>query len=149
MIPKEHERTIKVFVDGSYSRIYDKAGWGWVAVFDDFAVEEDYGVVENHLGSRNIAGELHAATRGITWAIEEGLPKIVLVHDYLGISHWANGLWKARTEIAQGYVVFMRHAMREIRITFIKIKGHSNNRWNDYADALSTKYKEEINAVES
>ena len=56
---------------------------------------------------------------------------------YEGIEKWVIGEWKAKNELAQKYVEAMNGWKKSIRISFLKITAHSNNKYNDMADALA------------
>jgi ribonuclease HI len=134
---------IYVFVDGSYSSIRESSGWGWVAVKNDEVIGEEWGVI-NSLSkdsSRNIVGELMAAQKAAAWADREHIAKIFMVHDYAGIGNWALDYWKAKTSVAKSYKENIHELMKTVRIIFEKCGGHSDIKWNDYADELTRKYQ--------
>jgi len=134
---------IEIYTDGSFSSAENKAGWGWVAVFEDLEIAAGYGSVYDEDGSRNIAGELAAVCYALVWVIENDIEEIKLYHDYIGVQHWATGHWKTKSSISKQYAELVRPAMELVDITFIKVKGHSGNKWNDYADKLAHAYMEE------
>lgn len=131
-----------VFVDGSYSSIKKSAGWGFVVIKDGKKVDEGWGVVRNlseHSSSRNIVGELTAATKAMEWVNMHDLKNVVIVADYSGIANWALGYWKASTEVAMKYLKDIGGWLH--RVTFEKVNGHSEIEWNEYADALTRRYQ--------
>jgi ribonuclease HI len=127
---------LMVYVDGSYTPKCSRSGWGWVAVQGGKILAEDFGVSKSDAESRNIDGELEATLRAIEWLKTKKL-KATIVHDYAGVSEWALGLWKAKSNIAQAYVNGIRQL--NYRVAFQKVEGHSGDRWNDYADELAKK----------
>lgn len=132
---------IYVFVDGSYSQVRLCSGWGWVAVLNGEILSEGWGVVENVKGSRNIIGELRAATESIKWAISNKKESVTLVHDYAGIGNLALGYWKGTSEVAVQYIEFIRSISDRISLKFEKVNGHCGIKWNEYADELTRRYQ--------
>jgi ribonuclease HI len=134
--------TLYFFVDGSYSGNRKMAGWGWVAVVNDDKIGEDYGIVTNEdfLSSRNIAGELQAATEAASWYVKNIYPeygKPIIVHDYAGIANWHLGYWDATKPVSVEYC--RRMCKYENYFNFEKVNGHTGDKWNDYADELTRK----------
>ena len=82
----------------------------------------------------NIVGELEATKLAIRKAREEGVKNVAIYHDLKNISLWATGEWKAKNQYTQEYVRFIEEASKEMNIYFIKVKGHSDNFYNDLAD---------------
>lgn len=52
---------------------------------------------------------------------------------------WATNKWSANNEMTQMYKDKMEKYRKEIKITFNKIKSHSNDKYNDIADLLAKK----------
>lgn len=87
--------------------------------------------------SRNITGELEASKMAVRYAITNGFKKIFIVNDYQGISSYVTGSWKPKTKESIEYTEFMNKAKEKVEIEFIKVKGHSNNKFNDMVDELA------------
>ena len=127
---------LKIYVDGSFTSKVKAAGWAYVAIKDDQIIHEDFGVVTEHLESRNITGECMAAMKAIDWLLTTG-QRAQLIHDYIGLSAWLTGDWQRNTDIANMYYIgYHRHIAL---IDFVKIKGHQGNKWNEYVDKLAGK----------
>ena len=47
------------------------------------------------------------------------------------------------------YVEFVKDIKDKIKVNFIKVKSHSNNKYNDLADELAKKKADEIAALEA
>ncbi len=86
---------------------------------------------------RNVAGELFAAAVSIKWAVENGYKSITLHHDYSGIAYWAKGEWKTNQAGTINYKKFIDDISKKINISFVKVKGHSGDKYNDMADKLA------------
>ena len=127
---------IRAYVDGTYSKKRGEAGWAFVVVDGDNHIHEEYGLVPGSADSNNIDGECYAAMHAILWMIPI-YKNAKIVHDYIGISAWLTGEYKAESSIAKKYVAMCGNLVDNI--TFVKVKGHTNNRWNEYVDKLAKK----------
>jgi len=130
---------VYMFVDGSFSSKRMVSGWGFVAIMNEQIIHQANGILtlaDTDLTSRNICGELKAATEAILWFSTAGLPgKGVVVADYSGIVSWGLGLWAAASPVAIEYVKNIKGHVDKIE--FEKCSGHSGTVWNDYADELT------------
>ena len=71
------------------------------------------------------------------YALDHGIPKIAIYHDYEGIAKWCLGLWKTNKEGTKAYKAFYEEARKEIEIRFVKVTGHSGDTYNEMADRLA------------
>ena len=134
------EDEIVAYVDGSYKKDTLEYGYGVVLILKDDIIElfgkgEDPEVAK----SRNVTGELFGSIRAISEAIKLKKKKITVFYDYQGISSWANGEWKCNLPLTIGYRDKMKEFRKEIEILFVKVKAHSNDKYNDLADHLAKK----------
>ena len=134
------EDEIIAYVDGSYKKDTLEYGYGVVLILKDDIIElfgkgEDPEVAK----SRNVTGELFGSIRAISEAIKLRKKKIIVFHDYQGISSWANGEWKCNLPLTIGYRDKIKEFRKEIEILFVKVKAHSNDKYNDLADHLAKK----------
>jgi ribonuclease HI len=138
-----------IFVDGSYMSNPNMSGWGWVAVINDEKIGEDFGIVKNKnlLVSRNISGELCATMEAADWYAKNIYPKYlkpIIVHDYTGIANWVLGYWTANKKVS---IEYCNHMFQYVDyFDFEKIDGHTNDKWNDYADKLASRGYEEFSS---
>ena len=125
---------VRAYVDGSYSKNRGTASWAYVIVKDNEIIKYDSGKVPHAPMSNNIDGECYAAMYAIHWLHENNI-EAYLVHDYMGLSAWLTGEYKAESQIAQMYV---RNCSGKIaNIKFVKVKGHTGNYWNEHVDKLA------------
>lgn len=131
---------ILAYVDGSYKKDTLEYGYGVVLILKDDIIEF-YGKGENPevAKSRNVTGELFGSIRAISEAIRLKKKKITVFYDYQGISSWANGEWKCNLPLTIGYRDKIKDFRKEIEILFVKVKAHSNDKYNDLADYLAKK----------
>lgn len=131
------------FTDGSFSPDLPVYGYGALILWlDDDGMQETElsgcGMEKAYLDSRNIAGETLAVLKTLAWAVERGYREISIHYDYEGLEKCADGTWKPKKAVLVDYVRELREQfLHRIRIRFHKVKGHSNNPYNDRADALA------------
>lgn len=87
----------------------------------------------------NVAGEIKASELAMKYAIENDYESISIYHDYQGISSWCLGEWKANKSGTKAYKNFYDSIKRKLKVNFIKVKGHSGDKYNDMADELAKK----------
>ena len=134
------EDEIVAYVDGSYKKDTLEYGYGVVLILKDEVIEL-FGKGENPevAKSRNVTGELFGSIRAISEAIKLKKKKITVFYDYQGILSWANGEWKCNLPLTIGYRDKIKDFRKEIEILFVKVKAHSNDKYNDLADHLAKK----------
>ena len=128
---------LHAYIDGSFSEKITETGYGAVILFDGEIIHTIKGSSKKYIDMRNVAGELFAAAVSIKWAVDNGYQSISLHHDYSGIAHWAKGEWKTNQEGTINYKKFIDDISKRINISFVKVKGHSGDTYNDMADKLA------------
>lgn len=135
------------YVDGSYNIRTRHFSYG--IVFFTGAVDSEGNRQELHFSKefdypelaemRNVAGEIMGAAEAMKMADKLSIKELTIYHDYEGISKWCTGEWKAKKTWTQKYRDFYRNISKNVNINFVKVKGHSNDKYNDLADALAKK----------
>ncbi len=134
-VSERHPDGLRVYVDGSFSPDFDRAGWAFVAVENDREIASESGVTDYPAESRNIDGELEASLRALSWLRRSGKSGVIC-HDYEGIARWAKGEWKATRPVAIRY----RDAVRAYPdAKFEKVPAHSGVKWNEAVDERAKK----------
>lgn len=129
---------VEIYVDGSYhagtERIFLRDGGS------DQWKEEKFSqkMSDPELAQmRNVAGEIKGSEAAMQYALDHKIPSIIIYHDYQGIASWCNGDWKANKAGTIAYRDFYRKAKERVHIEFRKVKGHSNDKYNDMVDELA------------
>lgn len=132
---------IKTSVKGKDKRIV--LGWGFVALDSEGEIiKESLGTVtgpEEKLKSRSIGAELEAVRKALEWAIKNKIKRVMIIHDFAGCGEWGNGTWRSNVPISKDYAEFVEKCREDMEIGFYLVKGHSGDKWNDYADNLAKK----------
>lgn len=130
-----------IYVDGSFSLEKGNYSYGLVAIDNGKEIYEDYSVGDDSdsVSLRNVAGEVLGSLKAVEYAIEHNYKEVNIVYDYQGIECWALGTWKRNKVLTQEYHKKMQENMKKIKINFVKVKGHSGDKYNDIADKLAKK----------
>ncbi|MBE6050425.1 MAG: ribonuclease H [Clostridium sp.] len=130
-----------IYVDGSFSLEKGNYSYGLIAIDNGVEIYEDYdiGSDKESVSFRNVAGEVLGSLKAVEYAIENNYKEVNIVYDYQGIECWALGTWKRNKVLTQEYHKKMQENMRKIKINFVKVKGHSGDKYNDIADKLAKK----------
>lgn len=138
----------KAYVDGSYDGSTNRFSYGAVMVKDGKVVAKTSGNskdIQSFFGMsvlsmsamRNVSGEICAAVVAIQYCIEREIPSVTIYHDYEGVGKWADDEWKANNVYTRVYKNYVKGARVNCDVKFCKVKAHSNNKYNDMADALA------------
>ncbi|MCI5622425.1 MULTISPECIES: ribonuclease H1 domain-containing protein [Anaerostipes] len=130
--------TLIAYVDGSFDQTVKAFSYGMVLLYkgNEKYFAEKYN--DQDLATmRNVAGEIKGAQSAMTYALENGFQKIAIYYDYEGIEKWCIGEWKTNKEGTRAYREFYQEIEKKLQVKFIKVKGHSNDKYNDMADMLA------------
>ena len=123
---------IEAYVDGSYNSRTNEFSYGMIVLQngEELKFAEKYN--DKELASmHNVAGEIKGAEAAMRYAVENSLERIIIYHDYEGISKWCLGEWKANKEATRAYKEYYDNVKKLVDISFVKVAGHSNNKYND------------------
>ncbi len=134
----EEKEYVPFYVDGSFHNVTGEFSYGMVVLFNGQVLQYNGKYNDPELSSmRNVAGEIKGAEAAMRYAIEHGISKIAIYHDYEGIAKWCLGMWKTNKEGTRAYKAFYEEAKQKIDIKFVKVTGHSGDTYNEMADRLA------------
>ena len=132
------ENAVEIYVDGSYHAATKEFSYGMVVLVDGKEEKFSQKMTDPELAQmRNVAGEIKGSEAAMQYALDHKIPSIIIYHDYQGIASWCNGDWKANKAGTIAYRDFYRKAKQKVNIEFRKVKGHSNDKYNDMVDKLA------------
>lgn len=126
------------YVDGSYDDATNRFSSGVVFFWNrhelHFAKLYDDKLLAE---MNNVAGEIKAAELAMQYCIDNQIEVLKIYHDYEGIAKWCTGEWKAKKIGTQEYKNFFDSLKGKLTVEFVKVKGHSGDKYNDLADQLA------------
>ena len=129
---------VEIYVDGSYHAGTKEFSYGMVVLIDGKEKKFSQKMTDPELAQmRNVAGEIKGSEAAMQYALDHRIPSIIIYHDYQGIASWCNGDWKANKPGTIAYRDFYQKAKEKVHIEFRKVKGHSNDKYNDMVDELA------------
>lgn len=137
-LEEESDGPVKIYVDGSYNSATEEFSYGMVVLARTGEETYSRSFQDQELAAmHNVAGEIKGAEAAMQYALDKGLESIAIYHDYEGIAKWCLGEWKANKEGTKAYKAFYEKASRQVQISFVKVTGHSHDKYNDMADELA------------
>lgn len=134
-VPKEG---LHIFIDGSYDQKTHRFSYGLVGFHQGVRFEEGRAFQDDAVAQhRNVAGELYGAYRALQIALERKEPVLDLYFDYAGISEWATGGWRAKTQLTRAYAETFNRFRTTVQTRFHKIAAHTGHPHNERADVLA------------
>ena len=126
------------YVDGSYNVATGEFSYGVVMFHNGQEHRFNKKFNEPGLASmRNVAGEIKGAEAAMEYAYKNGMSTLTIYHDYEGIAKWPLKEWAANKEGTKAYQEFYNNIKKYVDVRFVKVKGHSGDKYNDVADMLA------------
>lgn len=126
------------YVDGSYNEETHEFGYGVVMFFKGEELRmKDSSKNEDLVDMRNVAGEIQGAMKAMEFAVDNKISYLTIFHDYLGISKWCSGEWKANKKGTIDYKKYYDQCKKKVNITFEKVDAHTGDKYNELADSLA------------
>lgn len=132
------ENTAVAYVDGSYRADTQEFSYGAVLFYNGEEKEFSGAYLNPEVNEmRNVAGELKGAMEMMNYCIKNSIPALEIHHDYEGIAKWCTGAWKTNKTGTKMYKAYYESIKDRLKVTFVKVKGHSGDKYNDRADKLA------------
>lgn len=126
------------YVDGSYDSATNTFSYGMVLFHGNRELHCSKKFTGSSLAKmHNVAGEIKGAEAAMQYCLDNGLTSVTIYHDYEGVAKWCTGEWKAKKAGTIAYAEFYREVCSKVQIRFVKVKGHSGDRYNELADRLA------------
>ena len=126
------------YVDGSYDVTTNRFSYGMVIFHNGEETTKNEAFLDSELASmRNVAGEIMGAMAAMRYCTECGIEKLDIYYDYAGIEKWCTGEWKTNKKGTTEYKQYYDSVKAAVDVRFIKVKGHSGDKYNDMADRLA------------
>ena len=126
------------YVDGSFNVTTGEFSYGVVMFHNGNEYTFSKSFSDPELASmRNVAGEIKGAEAAMEYAYKNGMKSLTIYHDYEGISKWPLKLWAANKEGTKAYQKYYDEIKKHVDVKFVKVKGHSGDKYNDLADKLA------------
>ena len=137
-IPKVAPGQAVAYVDGSYNVATKEYACGVVVFHDDKTETFSKKFADPERAEmRNVAGEIEGSMCAMNYCLEHDIRELTIYYDYAGVEHWCTGAWKANKEGTRAYRDYYKKISQRVRIHFVKVKGHSGDKYNDMADKLA------------
>lgn len=135
---KDDTPVVEIYVDGSYHSGTNEFSYGMIILQNGEELKHAEKYKDKELAAmHNVAGEIKGAEAAMRYAVEHSLKKIIIYHDYEGIAKWCTGAWRTNKEGTKAYKKYYDSVKDLVDISFVKVTGHSNNKYNDIADELA------------
>lgn len=126
------------YVDGSYDKRSGDFSYGVVFLYQGREERFCQRLQDKELAAmHNVAGEIKGSEAAMDYALGKGIKYLRIYHDYEGIAKWCTGEWKTNREGTRAYKAYYEGIKSRLQVTFVKVKGHSGDRYNDVADQLA------------
>ncbi len=126
------------YVDGSFNVATGEFSYGVVMFHNGEELHFNQFFNDEELASmRNVAGEIKGAEVAMQYAYDHQMKELTIYHDYEGVSRWPLREWKANKAGTIAYQQFYDNISKYVDVKFVKVKGHSGDKYNDVADKLA------------
>lgn len=126
------------YVDGCFNEVTNEYSYGVVIFFDGGEEHLSQKFNDSDMATmRNVAGEIEGAKRAIKFCIDNKIKSVDIFYDYEGIEKWCTGAWRANKPGTIEYKKYYNSIKDLLEVTFVKVKSHSGDTYNDLADSLA------------
>ncbi len=130
--------SVTAYTDGSYNAATGEFSYGLVILNGEGELCFNEKFTDPELAAmRNVAGEILGAQAAMRFCVANGIGELNLYYDYIGIEKWCLGKWKTNRTGTIAYKRYYKSIKDKLHVNFYKVKGHSNDKYNDMADMLA------------
>ena len=131
----------QVYSDGSYDKRTGFYGYSAIVLIEGQEPYIRYGkgkaVADN---GWQVNGEVAGVVFGVDYVLKQGFKEVVVNYDLINIERWGNNQWKANKSYSKRYRDYIYDKREEgAKIYFNKVKAHSGNKYNEWADFYAKK----------
>lgn len=129
---------VTAYVDGSFNIKTKVFAYGAIIFDGDDEIRKKESFEDEEMAQmRNVAGEINGSIAAMEYCVENSRPMLDLYYDYEGIEKWCTGEWKTNKTGTAAYKAYFDSVKNKLDVRFIKVKGHSGDKYNDIADSLA------------
>lgn len=130
---------LSIYVDGSYSKTLQKAGFGCVFILNGQVIDTTAKEVQmdEEEDLWNVSAEIAGVLYAVEWAIENKYTSVNIFYDYEGLEKWYTKEWKTNKKTTKNYVSQLNELEKKITLQFVKVKAHAGDAFNEMADQLA------------
>lgn len=131
-----------IYSDGSYDKKTDHYGYATIIIFPDGRDPYiRYGKGTHGVDNGwQVNGEVAGVMLGLQALADAGYKHMVVNYDLKNIELWANGVWQAKKTYSIRYREYVSKLRSQgIEILFEKVKSHSGDKYNEWADYYAKK----------
>ncbi|MBR0366182.1 MAG: ribonuclease H family protein [Clostridia bacterium] len=135
---KPRDGAAAAYVDGSFDVNTKRYSYGMVILYNGAETTSCEAFDDPELAEmRNVAGEIQGAMEAMLYCVANDIKKLDIYYDYAGIEYWCTGAWKTNKPGTIHYKEYYDWMKQRLDIRFVKVRGHSGDKYNDMADKLA------------
>ena len=129
----------EVYSDGAYASSRNQGGWAFVVLKNGEKIYSNFNGVFDTTNNRM---EIQSSLEAITWAINNNINSIILYTDSMYLIGTMSKNWKRKKN--QDLWEQMDEAVKNLKIEWQHVKGHTGNKYNDLCDVLAVQGSKSI-----
>ena len=123
---------IEIYTDGAYSSSRNQGGWSFVVVKDGVKVSSGYNTMFNTTNNRM---EIQGAIEAIKHMKDQHIADFTIYSDSMYLIGTMTLNWKRKKNL--DLWVIMDELITGMNITWLHVKGHEGNKYNEMCDTLA------------
>jgi ribonuclease HI len=136
------DKCMRIYVDGSYYDDLNIAGFSFCVVEDE-EIKFTYKDAMEIKRGNSIIAELLGVIKALEYCNNLGVKEVTIIHDYNEIPMLASSYRNTKNPYINSYARKLRQFCQQLQVSFVKVKAHKNDKFNNYVDEMSRKSVEE------